>query len=422
MISTSFPRANGHAERPPLDLATFGVGSASLALSWLLFFLVWIPAVVLVPLSFGLVPVFGVGLLLLWPTLAGLRLVLDGERARSRAVYGLAIPPLATPRPGPDGSWWRRAFGPYFTGEYWRSFGHLLVKLLLALIGVSAVVLAAGFGIGAWFVHPDAVGYLLASDVSVSIGTARWIGVGLVLLAAALLWAFVALDRALDIAMLDRSEEALRQEVSSLTDANVAAERAAATERARIERDLHDGAQPRLVNLAMTLGMAKAKMDSDPEAARAMLDEAHAEAKSAVTDLRQIARGFHPAILDDRGLDAAVSALAASSPIPTRVRVDLPGRPPRAAESVAYFVVAEALTNATKHSGASRVDVVVTAEGPLLRVTVIDDGRGGARITPGPEHTGLAGLSERVRAARGAFTLTSPEGGPTILTVEIPCA
>jgi len=172
----------------------------------------------------------------------------------------------------------------------------------------------------------------------------------------------------------------------------------------------------------MTLGMARSKLDTDPEAARAMIDEAHSEAKAAVNDLRQLARGIHPAVLTDRGLDAALSALAAASPIPVRVRVDLAERLPRTLESTAYFVVAEALTNVAKHSRATHAEVVVTRDAGRARVVVFDNGTGGAHITPGTDSTGLAGLAERVRAAQGTLTISSPVGGPTLITVELPCA
>lgn len=266
------------------------------------------------------------------------------------------------------------------------------------------------------------MGYRLLPGVSVAASWAVPLGLALIAVALAILWVGVLADRLLDSTMISSSEQELRHEVVALAGAHDAAERAAEAERRRVERDLHDGAQPRLVNLAMTLGMAKAKMETDPEAARAMIEEAHTEAKAAVNDLRQLARGIHPAVLTDRGLDAALSALAARSPAPVRVQVDLAERPPRAVESVAYFVVAEALTNVAKHAGASRVDVVVTREADTLRVVVMDDGRGGARISHDSSHTGLAGLTERVRSARGHLTLTSPSGGPTILTVELPCA
>lgn len=414
--------ATGVGPRLQSALTFFGIGTANLALSWLLFFIIGLPLFIFTTVSFALIPALGIGLVMLWVVLALGRLIMDAERGRSRAVYGLRIPPLERRVYTEHASWWARTFGQYFNSEYWRSFGHLLLKYFLGMVGFSLVLSFLGVGIGSLFVHSEAIGYRFFGLWVAPPGTGRLVGVLLVILGGALLWAFIQLDRALDMAMLDRSADELRTEVADLTSANVAAERAASAERSRIERDLHDGAQPRLVNLAMTLGMAKAKMDSDPEAARRMLDEAHSEAKSAVTDLRQIARGFHPAILDDRGLDAALSALAARSTVPVRLSVDLPERVDRATESVAYFVVAEALTNVAKHSSASRADVVVARQGPVIRVTVVDDGNGGAHVDAGPDHTGLAGLEQRVRAARGTFNLVSPQGGPTILTVELPCA
>jgi signal transduction histidine kinase len=190
-------------------------------------------------------------------------------------------------------------------------------------------------------------------------------------------------------------------------------------ERRRIERDLHDGAQQRLVALAMNLGMAKDKFDRDPTAARALLDEAHADAKQAMVELRNLARGIHPAVLSDRGLDAALSSLAGRAPVPVAVTVSVPERPPAAIETTAYFVVAEALTNIAKHAGATRAAVNVARQNGHLKVEVTDDGVGGADATRG---TGLAGLVDRVTAVDGTVRLSSPVGGPTILTVELPCA
>src|SRR5690606_29381176 len=158
----------------------------------------------------------------------------------------------------------------------------------------------------------------------------------------------------------------LRRRIDTLSNARQGAVDAAAIERQRIERDLHDGAQPRLVAMAMTLGMAKAKFDSDPEAARAMLEQAHLDAKAAITDLRQLARGIHPAVLTDRGLDAALSALAERVAIPTTVDVRLDGRLASEVEAVVYFAIAEALTNVSKHSGATRCTVTVSCENGVL--------------------------------------------------------
>jgi signal transduction histidine kinase len=190
---------------------------------------------------------------------------------------------------------------------------------------------------------------------------------------------------------------------------------AADAERRRIERDLHDGAQQRLVALAMTLGRAKAT--EDPLAARELLDAAHRESKAALAELRSLARGIHPAVLTDRGLDAALSALAARCPVPVAVAVDLPRRAAPAVEAIAYFVVAEALTNVAKHSHASRASLCVAIEGGELAIEVSDDGRGGAR----PDGGGLTGLRDRVRAVDGTLLLVSPEGEGTTLRVELPC-
>jgi signal transduction histidine kinase len=189
-------------------------------------------------------------------------------------------------------------------------------------------------------------------------------------------------------------------------------------ERRRIERDLHDGAQQRLVSLAVHLGIARATLTGLPPDARRVLDEAHREAKEAIEELGALVRGLHPAVLEDRGLDAALSGLAGRAPIPVRVRVELSARPSATVESVAYFVVSEALTNMVKHAEASRAEVSVERFGPTLLVVVSDDGAGGARVGAG---SGLAGLVKRVAAVDGKLSLDSPVGGPTVLTVELPC-
>jgi signal transduction histidine kinase len=197
---------------------------------------------------------------------------------------------------------------------------------------------------------------------------------------------------------------------------------AAEAERRRIERDLHDGAQQRLVAVAMSLGRAKSRMDMDPEAAKALIDEAHADAKLAVAELRDLARGIYPAVLGDRGLDAALSSLAAKAPVPVDVRVDeslsTDHRPPAAVESTAYFTVAEALTNVAKYSGATRAAVDVRRERDHVIVEVTDDGQGGAHTTRGG---GLAGLADRAATIDGVLTVVSPLGGPTIIRADLPC-
>jgi signal transduction histidine kinase len=194
---------------------------------------------------------------------------------------------------------------------------------------------------------------------------------------------------------------------------------AAETERKRIERDLHDGAQQRLVALAMELGRAKARFGDDIDAAKDLVDSAHAQAKAALTELRDLVRGVHPPVLTDRGLDAALSGLAARSPVPVDVQVDMPVRPRPLIEAVAYFVVAEALTNVAKHSRASHAKIVVEGHGypGVLTVMISDDGVGGAD----PQGAGLSGLANRVSGVDGRLTVESPYGGPTIIAAELPC-
>jgi signal transduction histidine kinase len=209
--------------------------------------------------------------------------------------------------------------------------------------------------------------------------------------------------------------ERLIVRVDTLEETRAGMVAAADAERRRIERDLHDGAQQRLVALAMTLGRARAT--EDPEVSRRLVDEAHGEAKEALVELRNLARGIHPAVLTDRGLDAAVSALAARCPVPVAVDVDLPRRAGPNAEAIAYFVVAEALTNVAKHSRATRAWLTAEYQHDRLVVEVLDNGVGGAY----PGGTGLSGLRDRVRAIDGDLMVVSPPGTGTTLRVELPC-
>ncbi len=406
--------------RPLADLlpgAANVLVSFALALSW------GVALLILVSIGVGLIPLFGVGLVILLGVAWLLRLALDAERWRARAVYDLSVPDLSSWPSRPGDNVLLRAVRPFTNGEFWRSFAHHIIKMLFGLTAGALFLWLASTGIaGVTVPFTGAAAFELAPAWDLQPWWGFAVGVLLLALATLGLWAAVAIDRNLDSAMLSVPAEQLQRQVIALADARDGAERAAEAERRRIERDLHDGAQPRLVNLAMTLGMARNKLDTDPAAARAMIEEAHAEAKAAVTDLRQIARGIHPAVLSDRGLDAALSALAAQSPIPVDVRVTLPDRLPRATEAVAYFVVAEALTNVAKHSRATSAQVVVSQLGDRVRITVFDNGVGGAHIATGTGSTGLAGMHERVRSAQGTLSIQSPDGGPTLLTVELPCA
>ncbi|WKD33179.1 sensor histidine kinase [Streptomyces xanthophaeus] len=230
-------------------------------------------------------------------------------------------------------------------------------------------------------------------------------------------------DRAMVRGLLSPSDDLERRIAELESDRGVVVDTAAADLR-RIERDLHDGAQARLVALAMGLGLAKEKLLEDPEGAAAMVDEAHGEVKLALQELRDLARGIHPAVLTDRGLDAALSSVAARCVVPVKVAVDLPAdlpaaRPAEAIEGIAYFVVSELLQNVSKHAGpgARGATVEVWRTGARLMIRVSDDGRGGASPSGG---SGLAGLAERLGAVDGVLVVDSPVGVGTVVTAELP--
>jgi signal transduction histidine kinase len=358
--------------------------------------------------------------LLLWATygLAAL------QRERFRAVLGVEI---ATPPRAVGSSLLLRPLRAWHTPATWRQLGYHLLTMISGTAGGLLVVIF-------WSAPLLAVPYLTGNRGE---GTNAGIGVAVLwatVVAGAMVWAapWVArsvaqADEAGARALLgpSRSEElALRVESLARSRAEVVA--ATDAERRRIERDLHDGAQRRLVSLAMQLGMARASLGEDvPEPLRQVIEQAHDEATEALAELRQLVRGLHPAVLDDRGLDAALSGIAANAPLPVRLRVDAGARCAPAIEAVAYFVVSEALTNVAKHAGATRAEVTVERFGDRLRVVVADDGRGGATLKgPGGAAgggTGLRGLAQRAAAVDGSLAVDSPPGGPTRITVELPC-
>jgi signal transduction histidine kinase len=234
------------------------------------------------------------------------------------------------------------------------------------------------------------------------------------------------LDAAWSAALLKPSPRArLTERVEQLTQTRAGAIAAHSAELRRIERDLHDGAQARLVSLSMRIGLAKRAYNRDPQAAWQLLEEAQEHAEAALAELRHVVRGIHPPILTDRGLAGAVRALAASSGIEVTVQADdfdEGPRAPAAVEAAAYFVVAEALTNAARHSGSGQAGVSLTRTGTGVRVVVGDDGKGGAVLSgDGTGGTGLAGMRRRVAALDGTFAVTSPVGGPTVIEAELPC-
>jgi signal transduction histidine kinase len=212
--------------------------------------------------------------------------------------------------------------------------------------------------------------------------------------------------------------ERLEQRVQVLTESRADVVDHSAAELRRLERDLHDGAQARLVALSMSLGMAQEALDDDPATARRLVEDARATTATAISDLRSVVRGIHPPVLADRGLAGAVQALALDMAVPVDVEVNLPGRPPAPVESALYFGVAECLANIGKHADARHAWVGLAHRDGRLRAVVGDDGRGGA--SPGAG-TGMLGVMRRLAAFDGTMTLSSPEGGPTLVTLEVPC-
>lgn len=213
--------------------------------------------------------------------------------------------------------------------------------------------------------------------------------------------------------------ERLERRVERLTETRAEAVDHSAAELRRLERDLHDGAQARLVALSLSLGMADSMMEKDPDAARRLVSDARETTDAALGELRSVVRGIHPPVLADRGLDGAVQALALDMAIPVRVDGGLTGRPPAPVESAVYFAVAECLANIGKHAGAGNAWIRLEHTDGVLRVVVGDDGHGGADPTSG---TGMTGVMRRLGAFDGSMMVSSPVGGPTIVTLEVPCA
>jgi signal transduction histidine kinase len=246
------------------------------------------------------------------------------------------------------------------------------------------------------------------------------VGAALLPVAASVSQLVLTLHRGVVAALLCTSESReLRRQVETLKESRSAVLDVEASELHRIERDLHDGAQQRLVMLSIDLGLASERMETDPEAAKQLVLEGQEQARQALADLRDLVRGIAPSILLDRGLVPAISSITARGPVPTSIRSELPvgERLPAGVERAAYFVVAEALANVTKHSGAKRCEVRCRREGSRLVVEVWDDGVGGATTEPGG---GLAGLAGRVAGVDGTLSLSSPPGGPTLVHAELP--
>jgi signal transduction histidine kinase len=374
----------------------------------------------------------GVGLLPL--ALAGLPVISYALRMSGRfwaLEEGRAALMLGEGLPGPVGppsgdSWWGRLRSVVRDARRWRQLAAALASLPLTVVclvvAVSVWSLALALVVLPAYNHllphggVTAFGWTLRGEPALAGAVA--LGAVLALVAPHATRAMASARFLSDRALLgsSRSRE-LAARVGHLEESRSRMVAAADNERRRIERDLHDGAQARLVSLAMELGRARTKFPDDPNAAKALVEQAHEEAKAALAELRSLVRGVHPPVLSDRGLDAALSGLAALCPVPVTVEVALAERPPPAVEAIAYFVVAEALTNVAKHSQASRASVTASSKGGVLWVAVRDNGRGGASALG----AGLSGLADRARAVDGRFSVESPLGGPTVIEVELPC-
>ena len=369
----------------------------------------------------------GISLLIIWIGVPILIALIEGnrglatlERRRAGWLLGRSIPSLYLPQH-------RRGMLGFLHTKIgdtavWKDL--LWLGFLLPVLGLAAFIITVTFWavalgmifLPAWYWSiPDGVEYGLLTVDQIHEAFAV-VPVGLVLFALT-----VPLTRGMALGMGSLSRGLLapseRRRVAELERTRAGAVDAQAAELQRIERDLHDGAQARLVALAMDLGMAQEKMTSDPEGAQALITGAHSEAKKAIAELRDLSRGIYPAILTDRGLGPALSSIAARNPVEVALDVETNGRLPAATEAAAYFVTVEALTNVAKHSGADNVRVRIARRGEILRVEIADDGNGGAD----PQGQGLTGLRQRVEALDGRLAVESGELGTTI-RAELPCA
>jgi signal transduction histidine kinase len=381
---------------------------------------------VLSVVSLALIPAFGIGFAL-FPAVTALVRLSAGLHRRLGRWSGV---PIATPyRPLPEGAQlgtWRRFRWVVSDPATWRDLAWLipgavtggvcLLGFVVPVYGLEGVFLVPlvlyltlGYGYGLFWPMDNIVEALLSVPqgwlfLIGGLAIARW----LVWLHLRFASFFLAPTRAAELALRVRQLTVTRADTVD----------AQAAELRRIERDLHDGAQARLVALSMSIGLAEELIARDPAAAQRLLAEAHEASGRALVELRNLVRGIHPPVLAERGLEGGVRALAVAVPLPVEVEVDLPGRPLAPVESAAYFAVAEALANVTKHSGAARAWIRLAHEDGKLTMTVGDDGRGGAAPHRG---TGLAGIERRLAAFDGTMTVTSPPGGPTVVTMELPC-
>ncbi|WP_037855792.1 sensor domain-containing protein [Streptomyces sp. NRRL S-340] len=378
-------------------------------------------------LSIALVPL-GVGVLTTPLVLDAVRRFADRRRVRAAEWAGVRIPRAYRPLPegaGPlrrttamlgDPATWRDL--RWLPADMTAGFVTALLPAVLVLYPLEGFVLAAGL----WRAVTDGthVGYWYAfvpvSGQATALGAAA---LGAALLVAAWYLAPLLLQGHFRLTRAVLGGGELAERVRVLTETRRDAVDTSAAELRRIERDLHDGAQARLIAMGMDLGTVETLVDRDPQRAKELLAQARKNSADALAELRDLVRGIHPPVLAERGLGDAVRALALRMPVGTEVTVDLAGRADAPVESAAYFALSEVLTNAVKHADAQRVWIDLHHGDGMLRLTVTDNGKGGAAVGAG---SGLAGVERRLSTFDGVLAVSSPAGGPTMVTMEIPCA
>ncbi len=369
-----------------------------------------------------------IGLPVLAATLWAARGLATVERRATERVTGRELPPhrYRVAVPGVGGT--ARSLAMLRDPQAWRDLLHAVLAFPVRL---AAAVITLTWGLGGlggllfvaweWSLPDDRRGlyWLLSGTTSRPTEILVNTVLGAVMLAVfpVLVRGLVAARAGVARGLLTNQTAALRARAGELAAGRRAAVAAEANTLRRLERDLHDGPQQRLVRMTMDLEATSRRLDDDPERARPLLDEAITQSRETLAELRALSRGIAPPVLADRGLDAALAAAAARSPVPVTLDVAVPGRLPSAVESTAYFVVTEGLTNVAKHAAASGATVTTMVDDDRLVVSVADDGRGGAHSGKGH---GLAGLADRVASADGTLTISSPAGGPTVLTASLP--
>ena len=386
----------------------------------------FVVSITMLSISAGLLITFVLAIPFVFALFAVNRWFARGERSRAKALLDVDIDDTMPPLAGT--TFFGRLGERARSKRRWKEIAHSLASILTGTVGYAlvAAVWGGSLALVALPLYRGALPNDQAEFWLFSIGdtgSALLTGlVGVVGIVVAAPWLTVGVAEAqvsMAKALLGGGrEEQLAAEVGRLETSRAAAVDTAETERRRIERDLHDGAQQRLVALAANLGAARDKLDSDPDASRALVVDAHEEAKAALAEIRDLVRGIHPVILGDRGLDAALSAVVARSPVPVTLETSIARRPPAAIESAAYFIVTECLTNVARHAHATTVAIGITRVGDRLVMEIHDDGVGGADASRG---SGLQGLRDRVVALGGTMYVISPTGGPTTISVELPC-